>query len=230
MTDLGKNSQMVKGDPRLDALVRRFSGMRPPCFPSVFEAVVYAIACQQLSLVVGIHLLNRLAERYGPTISGGGEAPADFPIPECLADADLRTLREIGFSWAKARAMTDLARRVATGELDLEALRNEPDDTALATLCSQTGVGRWSAEYTLLRGLGRWHMLPGDDVGARNNLSRRFGLDPKAGYGAVTDLARAWWPYDGLVYFHLLLDSLATAGHLTPSSPPVIRSAVRETK
>ena len=34
------------------------------------------------------------------------------------------------------------------------------------------GVGRWTAEYTLLRGMGRIELFPGDDIGARNNLER----------------------------------------------------------
>lgn len=62
-------------------------------------------------------------------------------------------------------------------------------------------------------------MLPGDDVGARNNLRRRFGLQDGAGYEAVAALARAWWPYAGLVYFHLLLDSLSAAGLLADMPP-----------
>lgn len=117
--------------------------------------------------------------------------------------------------------MIVLARQVVTGEVDLEALRDEPDAHALAMLLGLGGVGRWSAEYALLRGLGRHHVLPGDDVGARNSLRRRFGLDPRSGYDAVADLARAWWPYGGLVYFHLLLDALAAAGHVASSLPPV---------
>ena len=113
--------------------------------------------------------------------------------------------------------MIVLARQVVTGEVDLEALRDEPDAHALAMLLGLGGVGRWSAEYALLRGLGRHHVLPGDDVGARNSLRRRFGLDPRSGYDAVADLARAWWPYGGLVYFHLVFDTLVTAGHLAAS-------------
>jgi DNA-3-methyladenine glycosylase II len=38
------------------------------------------------------------------------------------------------------------------------------------------GAGRWTAEYVLLRGFGRLHAFPGDDVGARNNLQRWLGL------------------------------------------------------
>jgi DNA-3-methyladenine glycosylase II len=54
----------------------------------------------------------------------------------------------------------------------------------------------------------------GDDVGARNNLRRRFGLAEDARYDAVATLSRRWQPYAGLVYFHLLLDDLAARGCL----------------
>ncbi len=216
--DLAGFYSLAAGDPRLAPLAHRFVGMRPPRFPSVFEAVVNAIACQQLSLVVGIHLLNRLAVRYGPVLPGLG-GTAGFPTPEVLAQAHPQDLQALGFSQAKARTVVDLARAVAGKDIDLEALENADDEAARAALVGLPGIGRWSAEYTLLRGLGRWHMLPGDDVGARNNLRRRFGLAPDAGYAEVTELSRSWWPYGGLVYFHLLLDGLDGAGLLGPAGP-----------
>jgi DNA-3-methyladenine glycosylase II len=98
--------------------------------------------------------------------------------------------------------------------LDLEALRDADDGQVKSTLLGLPGIGRWSAEYVMLRGLSRYHVLPGDDVGARNNLRRRFGLAQDAGYDAVASLSRRWQPYAGLVYFHLLLDALAARGYL----------------
>ncbi len=216
--DLAGFYALAERDPRLAGLARRFVGMRPPRFPSVFEAVVNAVACQQLSLAVGIHLLNRLARRYGP-VGPGGDGAAGFPGAEALAAANPRDLRSLGFSQAKATAITRIARAVVDGEVDLDGLEGAKDQAAVAMLTSLPGIGRWSAEYTLLRGLGRWHVLPGDDVGARNNLSRRFGLAPDAGYAEVSELSQSWWPYGGLVYFHLLLDSLAEAGHLKAPVP-----------
>jgi DNA-3-methyladenine glycosylase II len=62
--------RVAAGDARLNALAERFRGMRPPCFPTVSEAVVNAVACQQLSLDVGVHLLSRLARRFGPAVPG----------------------------------------------------------------------------------------------------------------------------------------------------------------
>ncbi len=217
--DLSGFYRLADRDPRLTGLAGRFVGMRPPRFPTVFEALVNAIACQQLSLEVGIHLLNRLAQRYGPRPPARVDAPPGFPTAEGLAGADPQDLRDMGFSLSKARALVLLAGRVASGDLDLEGLERLDDEGAGAALLGIHGIGRWSAEYTLLRGLGRLHVLPGDDVGARNNLRKRFGLGSSAGYDAVSELSRAWSPYGGLVYFHLLLDGLDRAGRLSPPVP-----------
>ena len=85
-------------------------------------------------------------------------------------------LRELGFSLQKGRAMIELARAITEEGLDLEGLAELPDEEAIECLCGLRGVGRWSAEYVLLRGLGRTHVFPGDDVGARNNLQRWLNL------------------------------------------------------
>jgi DNA-3-methyladenine glycosylase II len=59
--------------------------------------------------------------------------------------------------------------------IDLEALSDLNDADAVTRLSELRGVGRWTAEYVFLRGLGRTHIFPGDDVGARNNLQRWLG-------------------------------------------------------
>lgn len=216
--------ELAAADDRLAGLAKRFRGVRPPRFASVFEALVNAVACQQLSLTVGIHLLDRLAAVYGPEVALRGARPG-FPTAERLAAAEPSHLRRLGFSLTKARTLVGLARRVAAGTLDLDALAQADDEAATAALVALPGIGRWSAEYVLLRGLGRLGVLPGDDVGARNNLRRRFELPASAGYDEVVALAEGWWPYGGLVYFHLLLDALAVAGHLEAAAPAPAPSA-----
>jgi len=224
--DLTGFYELAASDERLAGLARRFIGVQPPRFASVFEAIVNAVACQQLSLTVGIHLLDRLAAVYGPEVALRGARPG-FPIPDLLAAAEPSHLRRLGFSMAKARTLVLLARQVASGTLDLEGLARVDDEHATAALIALPGIGRWSAEYVLLRGLGRLGVLPGDDVGARNNLRRRFELSASAGYDEVAALTKRWWPYGGMVYFHLLLDGLARAGQLEPTAPvPVALGSV----
>jgi DNA-3-methyladenine glycosylase II len=216
--DLHDFYRRAAGDRHLRPLVDRFQGLKPPRFPSVFECLVNAIACQQLTLTVGIGLLNRLAEGYGPATAAAGTIPAPaFPDPGDLSTADPDAVRKLGFSTAKARALVELAQRISEGALDLEQLAGVDDDAASATLQALRGIGRWSAEYALLRGLGRLAIFPADDVGARNNLQRLLGVDTAMDSDAVRRAVAPWAPSAGLVYFHLLLDRVEEAGWLTPA-------------
>ena len=70
---------------RLGSLAQRFRGMKPPRFATVFEGVINAMACQQVTLTLGIRLLNRLAVTCGTTFGEGEEAVHAFPRPADLA-------------------------------------------------------------------------------------------------------------------------------------------------
>ena len=212
--DLTEFYHLAGRDRRLQALVQPFRGVKPPRFPSVFEALVNAIACQQLSLTVGIHLLNRLAAGYGPSFPGSNGAVAAFPRPVDLAGADPENLRRLGLSHSKARTLVDLAQGTAQGGIDLKALDSMDDDQAVKFLMALRGIGRWSAEYVLLRGLGRWQIFPGDDVGARKRLQAWLALPEPLDYQAIGRLLARWRPFGGLIYLHLLLSGLAEAGDL----------------
>ena len=135
-----------------------------------------------MTLTLGVHLLNRLAVACGAAFGEGDETVHAFPRPEDLARLTPAALRQFGFSGQKGRAMIELAQSVADGHLDLEGLATLPDDEAVKRLCDLRGVGRWTAEYVLMRGLGRTHVFPGDDVGARNNLQRWLRLAKPLNY------------------------------------------------
>jgi DNA-3-methyladenine glycosylase II len=227
--DLAAFYRLASRGVELGPLAERFRGMKPPRFASVFEGVVNSIACQQVTLTLGIRLLNRLAEDYSLVIAGEEGPVRAFPRPEDLARLEPEAFRELGFSRRKGRAMIELARIGAEGQAELEGLADVPDEEAVAHLCRLHGVGRWSAEYVLLRGLGRTNIFPGDDVGARNNLQRWLHLADPLDYAAVGRTLIDWQPYGGLIYFHLLLDRLAEAGYLQAAEPQTGRDDRRET-
>jgi DNA-3-methyladenine glycosylase II len=212
--DLSGWYRTARGDRRLGPLAERFRGLKPPRFPTVFEAVVNGFACQQLSLVVGLELLNRLAaistRGFGPAAS----AHHPFPAPCGIGATSPADLRAIGFSHQKARALLELSSGMCAGAVDLDTLLLASDADARATLLRLRGVGRWTAEYVVLRGLGRLHVFPGDDVGAQKSLARWLGLQAPLDYGGVTAALERWQPYAGMLYFHLLLDALSRSGAL----------------
>jgi DNA-3-methyladenine glycosylase II len=204
-------------DPDLRDLTARLRGLKPPRFPTLFESLANAVACQQLTLTVGIELLNRLATTFGRPAPGSGGAHL-FPEPRDLAGLDPDALRPLGFSRQKSLALVAIADRLERGTLSFEDIDRLDDAAATDALCSLRGIGRWSAEYVLLRGLGRLEVFPGDDVGARNNLQRRLGITTPLDYDAVRRITDRWAPYSGLVYYHFLLAGIAEAGWLDPGT------------
>jgi DNA-3-methyladenine glycosylase II len=213
-TDLAGFYRLAAKDPKLKPLVAAFRGMKPPRYPSVFEALVNAITCQQFTLTAGIRLLSRLVFNYGAACRNRTGVFHAFPRPEDLARVEMEDLRKLGYSRQKARALIDLARMLTENGLDLEESVSFGDSKALERLTALRGVGRWTAEYALLRGMGRIHIFPGDDVGVRNRLQAWMEVKRPLDYEGVLRILKRWKPYGGLIYFHLLLKGLREAGHL----------------
>jgi DNA-3-methyladenine glycosylase II len=211
--DLSPFYELAEGDATLGKMVQRFAGFRPPRFPTVFEALINAIACQQLSLTVGIIVLNRVANEYGCHNIDG--APLTFPSPQLLAHAEPLRLRELGLSRQKAAALIGIAQRLSLDPNYLDDLEALEDAAAFERFLSMRGIGRWSAEYAMLRGLGRLNVFPGDDIAGQKNLQRWLGLRNLPSYERVRRLLAHWSPYAGLLYFHFLLSNLEARGFVT---------------
>jgi DNA-3-methyladenine glycosylase II len=215
--DLTAFYQFAARHGRLGQLARRFQGMKPPRYATVFEGLANAIACQQVTLTVGIRVLNRLIASYGAAVPTGDPTEATvhaFPRPDDVAGLQPDELRRIGFSQQKGRALIELAGAIVAGRFDPTRLTELSDREAVEHLCALRGVGRWTAEYVLLRGLGRINVFPGDDVGGRNNLQRWLKLEGPLDYEGVRRTLKRWRRFGGLIYLHLLLDHLETAGYL----------------
>lgn len=196
--------RLTAQDKYLKTLSSSFKGVKPPRFPTIFEALVNAIACQQVTLDLGILLLNRLSENYGKKFAD----QYAFPQPEDLADVYEEGLKRLGFSYQKARAIITLAKEIVEKGITFKDFENMSNMESIHYLTKIRGIGRWSAEYVLLRGLGRIDTFPGDDVGAQKNLMLLMNLSNRPNYEEIQQLTRQWKPFAGFVYFHLLLDKL----------------------
>ncbi|HWL52170.1 MAG TPA: hypothetical protein VNQ90_07035 [Chthoniobacteraceae bacterium] len=209
--DLAPFYRLAREDEPLHRLAARFRGMKPPRFATLFESIVVGICSQQVSLTVGVLLLNRLTASYGPALPGPEGKAHGFPLPEALAGSSPEALRGLGFSHQKGRALVELARAFAGQEhgLTLEAVEPLSDEAAIERLRTLRGVGPWTAEYVLLRGLGRVHLFPTGDAGALNGLKKWLGLETTPDDAAARRLLEPRRPYAGLIYFHLLLEHLS---------------------
>lgn len=212
--DLDPFYRLAAADDRWGPLAARFRGFKPPRFPSTFEALTNAIVCQQSSLPLGMHLLNRLATTYGAGWPAAPEPRPAFPQPGDLAGLGPESYGNLGFSRKKAVTLMELARKCQTDRTCLDNLDKLAGTAARSRILNLPGVGRWSADYVLLRGLGCWSAFPGDDKGACQSFqSWRQQCHPRDRQPGGRHLE--WWEScRGLLYFHLFLHRLASEGYL----------------
>ena len=97
--DLSDFYRMAEKDPRLKPLALRFRGLKPPRLFSIYEGLMNGIACQQLSLALGIQLLGRLARRFGPSVVNGDSVSYGFPRPQDLANAKAEEIKKLAPWW-----------------------------------------------------------------------------------------------------------------------------------
>lgn len=199
---------LTRSEPLIDDIAQHFLGMRPTRYPTLFEALVNAIACQQVSLDAGIAVLNRLITNYGEQFIHQSKIYYLFPQPADLITVSDSDFKKLGFSYQKTKAIRSLAYGIVNGDIDLGSLETMSNQQAKNSLQSFHGIGRWSAEYVLLRGLGRLDIFPGDDVGGQNNLQQILGLDNRPDYEVLNSKITKWHPFEGLIYFLLLLNKL----------------------
>jgi AraC family transcriptional regulator, regulatory protein of adaptative response / DNA-3-methyladenine glycosylase II len=218
--DLGADPAEIAGhlaaDPRLRPLVRARAGLRVPGAWCGFELAVRAILGQQVSVRAASTLAGRLVEAWGePLESALVEASAGalrfaFPAAERLAGADLRGL---GLPAARARAVAELARSVAAGELDL-APGADPEQV-MERLQALPGVGPWTARYVAMRALREPDAFPASDLGLRRALAGGSALPSAADTARMAERWRPWRAYAAL---HLW--TAGAAAHPAPQPPP----------
>lgn len=209
--DVAPFEALAASDPHFSALARQLRGLRPLVMPSAFEAAVWAIIGQQINVAFAYRLKRALIERFGERLHYQGRAYALFPAPERLAPLDPAELRLLQFSRQKTQYILELARLLAERRLDLEALANRPAEEARTVLLGLRGVGRWTAEYVLMRGLGARDEIPAADLGLQEAARRVFGLPVRPTEAELRALAERWAGWRSYFAFYLWY-SLAPGG------------------
>src|SRR5690606_9069494 len=132
--DLEAFYRFAKRDEKLGALAQRFRGMKPPRFATVFESVINAIACQQITLTLGIRLLNDLAMTFGPVFQKGETISHSFLRPVVLAGVCTDGLWQMGLSRQKGRAIIDLSKSDSNSHLDIDRVEILEEQEAIKYL------------------------------------------------------------------------------------------------
>jgi DNA-3-methyladenine glycosylase II len=200
--DLQKFYEFAVKDEILAPIAAEIYGYRPPCFPSLFEALVCTIVGQQVNVRFALDVKSRIVRRYSQALTLNGKTYYGFPTPEVIQSATVTEMRKLRVSRQKTRYITGVASLFLEGTLDEEKVSKMKDEEALSFLMRIKGIGRWSAEYVLIRGFGRTGVVPAVGTGVRAAFSYFFKKERLA-EDEVRTLAERWKDYKGLAAFYL---------------------------
>jgi N-glycosylase/DNA lyase len=160
--------------------------------PTVFEDVTKMLCTTNCSWGLTRVMVERLVARAGAAGPGGARA---FPSAAALARRPVSFFRDVVRAGYRAPYLKALATRVATGGLDLEALRDPtvPSETVYERLRSITGIGPYAAD-NLMRLLGHNDRL-GLDSWCRARYRKLYPRAPKAGVALDRAIARRYAPF-----------------------------------
>ncbi len=117
---------------------------------------------------------------------------------------DPANIRELGFNARKADCIVNAAKKVAEGDLDLESFKEINLNLAIEILTSIKGIGPWTVEYMMCRGIGRYDALPGNDTGLKAAVSRFYKKGEKVNERAVRNTLQNLGEYRGYAAFYLI--------------------------
>lgn len=191
-------------EPLAVKLHRHFRGLPVVQALTPWEALVWAIIGQQINIAFAYRLKRAFVENFGERVAYNGHTYFAFPEPDTVAALEHeRHLLPIQFSRQKSRYIIEAARSILNGDLDFERIAQLDDDAASEALQRQLGVGRWTAEYILLRGFGRLNVIPAGDAALKALVGQHQDLGRAANEDEVRSLAERWIPRRGETAFML---------------------------
>jgi len=193
--DLAPFYELGRADKAMAGLVDRFYGLHLPHTASVFEALILAVLGQQISTSVARIIRTLLIETFGPSAEFDGETYYAFPRPESIWASSPAELHTMKLTQRKSEYVHGLAGSTLDSTVGLERLGELPDAEIVQKLVALRGVGIWTAQWVLIRAVGRPDALPLGDLALRRIVSSLFRDGEDVNDAQVEDIAQRWSPY-----------------------------------
>ena len=192
-------------DSIMSKLTLKLRGLNNPTTPTFFEAIVSSMIEQQISLKAARSIETKMIKEFGNILQLDGETYYSFPTPETLSNLEKEDLREYGLSFRKAEYVIDLSKCIEENKLDLNELKTKSTSEIISELLKIRGIGVWTAELAVIRGLHRVVALPADDIGLRRVVSHYYNNYEPISADELRRIAKGWGRWSGLAAFYLVV-------------------------
>ena len=182
---------LVKKDRVMKRLIPQFGDACLQTRGDAFVTLARSIVGQQISVKAAQTVWDRFA------VLPRKMAPAH------VLKVKVDDMRAAGLSTRKVEYLVDLALHFDSGAVQVDAWSAMEDEAIIAELVGIRGIGRWTAEMFLIFHLMRPNVLPLDDVGLINGISKSYFSGESVSRSDAREVAAAWAPYCSVATWYI---------------------------
>ena len=182
---------LVKKDRVMKRLIPQFGDACLQTRGDAFVTLARSIVGQQISVKAAQTVWDRFAV-----------LPRKMSAANVLK-VKVDDMRSAGLSTRKVEYLVDLALHFDSGAVQVDAWSTMDDEAIITELVGIRGIGRWTAEMFLIFHLMRPNVLPLDDVGLINGISKSYFSGESVSRSDAREVAAAWAPYCSVATWYI---------------------------
>ena len=182
---LGKKDRVMK------RLIAQFPDVSMSSRGDAFTTLARSIVGQQISVKAAQTVWDRF------------ELLPKKMVPASILKLKVDDMRAAGLSARKIEYLVDLAIHFDSGAISSDTMATMDDEAVIAELVAIRGIGRWTAEMFLMFYLLRPNVLPLDDIGLINGISKGYFSGEAVSRSDVREVAEAWAPYRSVATWYI---------------------------
>ncbi|MBA4193159.1 MAG: DNA-3-methyladenine glycosylase 2 family protein [Hydrogenophaga sp.] len=182
---------LMKRDRVMKKLIPQHPGVCLQSRGDAFVTLARSIVGQQISVKAAQSVWERFA------------ALSRRMTPAQVLKLKVDDMRAAGLSARKVEYLVDLALHFSNGQVHEKQWADMDDEAIIAELVAIRGIGRWTAEMFLIFHLMRPNVLPLDDIGLQNGISRCYFSGEPVSRSEIREVATSWAPYCSVATWYI---------------------------
>ena len=182
---------LAKKDRVMKRLIPQFGDASLQSRGDAFNTLARSIVGQQISVKAAQSVWRKF------------EALPKKMTPANVLKLKVDDMRAAGLSARKVEYLVDLSIHFDAGTVHVKGWDAMDDEAIIAELIAIRGIGRWTAEMFLIFYLRRPNVLPLDDVGLINGISKNYFSGESVSRSDAREVAAAWAPYCSVATWYI---------------------------
>ena len=181
----------MKRDRVMKKLVPQYAGTSLQSRGDAFITLARSIVGQQISVKAAQSVWDRFEK-----------LPRKM-VPAQVLKLKVDDMRAAGLSARKVEYLVDLALHFANNQVHMAEWAEMDDEAIITELVAIRGIGRWTAEMFLIFHLMRPNVLPLDDIGLQNGISRAYFSGEPVSRSEIREVAASWAPFCSVATWYI---------------------------